>query len=108
MLNHVERNNLRKLLKASRKYHLYNILSVIRGPDDKADREWKPITIAIRKYVGFHYKNCSGTVYGNYFGLKPILQRFMALPISEDNHYQFHLRKAIESIGIENLRKVDK
>lgn len=107
MINHDDLNAMRKLLKNKHSYHFYNIMGAIRGPDDKTNKDFKSVTIAIRAYIGFKDANCSGASHV-YYDDDEELQKLIETVQNEfrrgtTDHYIQHLHYALNSIGVQNL-----
>lgn len=96
-------SNLRKLVRAQRSFDLYNIMAVIRGPDDQSHRDLKIVTAAIRAYIGFkNNANCSGwCTLGNW--QKDELVGALEKVERGYGHYAGHLIYALNTIGRKNL-----
>ena len=82
-------------------------MGAIRGPDDKTNKDFKSITVAIRAYIGFNGRNCSGAYSPTFLDL-PELKGLIERVISEyargsNDHYIQHLHYALKSIGVEKL-----
>lgn len=94
----------------TRKTDLYDIFSAIRGPDREDQRDLKYVTIAIRAYMGFDFNNCTGALGDSWSNVsvsyfEKLLDTIMrARNLDDDaNHYQRHLKYAVQSIGRKNL-----
>lgn len=87
---------------------LYNILGAIRGPDQSDEDFLKPITIAIRRYIGFREKNCSGRLWMGCtkFNFENLLDIILEPRSLYGSHYRQHLKYAIRAIGRKELLRV--
>lgn len=97
---------LREVIKNQKTYDIYNIMGAIRGGDKCEEHEFKAVTCAIRSYIGFNYSSCSGFTIKDFYQdkvIEAIDRVWQNYRYSSDPHYPFHLVRAIESIGYNNL-----